>query len=242
MKIAWCDDRAALGSLAADRVGDLLAARPEAVLAVPTGHTPLGLYAELVRRRDAAQIRLDRARYFNLDDYRGLAEDHPLSYARFLRRHLFAPACIPDTQIRLLRANAADADAECRDYDACIERAGGIDLAILGLGVNGHIAFNEPGASWGSRTHVVTLDDQTRTTHREQTGGTHMIPLQGITMGVATIREARRILLLVCGTAKAAALNALLRGSADPRWPVTSLLDHPHLQVMAEAALRPRPA
>jgi glucosamine-6-phosphate deaminase len=242
MKINWCEDRAAMGALAADRVCDLLGARPDAVLALPTGHTPLGLYAELVRRCDAGQVQLDHARYFNLDDYRGLAEDHPLSYARFLRRHLFVPARIAETQIRLLQGNAADVDAECRDYDARIAQAGGLDLAILGLGVNGHIAFNEPGASWNSRTHVVTLDAQTRATHREQAGDAHMIPLQAITMGVATILEARRILLLVSGTSKRPALDALLRGTQDPRWPVTSLLGHPQLQVMADSALRPQPA
>jgi glucosamine-6-phosphate deaminase len=242
MKIHWCTDRAALGALAADRVCDLLDARSDAVIALPTGHTPLGLYAELVRRVDAGQLRLDRARYFNLDDYRGLADDHPLSYARFLRRHLFLPARIPEAQYRLLQGNAVDAQAECRAYDAAIGAAGGIDLAILGLGVNGHIAFNEPGAAWDTCTHVVTLDAQTRATHREQVGGAFEIPAQGITMGVATIRAARRILLLVAGSAKQPALDALLRGTADPRWPVTSLLGHPQLQVLAEAALRPLPA
>jgi glucosamine-6-phosphate deaminase len=225
-----------------ERLCDLLGTKPDAVIALPTGHTPLGLYAELVRRSDAGQLRLDLARYFNLDDYRGLAEDHPLSYARFLRRHLFAPARIPETQVRLLQGNAPDAQAECLAFDAAIDRAGGIDLAILGVGVNGHIAFNEPGAAWTSCTHVVTLDAQTRATHREQAADAHAIPLQGMTMGVATIRAARRILLLVSGKAKQPALEALLRGTADARWPVTSLLGHPQLQVMAEVALRPRPA
>ena len=242
MKITWCEDPASLGALAADRVCDLLATRPDAVLALPTGQTPLGLYAELVRRVDAGQLRPDRARYFNLDDYLGLADDHPLSYARFLRRNLFVPARIPDAQVRLLQGNCADPQRECADYDASIAAAGGIDLAILGLGVNGHIAFNEPGASWQWRTHVVVLDAQTRATHREQTGGIHEIPRQGITMGVATIREARRVLLLVSGKAKQAAFDALVRGQADPRWPVTSLLGHPQLHVMADAVLRQRPA
>jgi len=242
VKITWCENPAALGALAADRVCDLLAKRPEAVLALPTGHTPLGLYAELVRRVDAGQVRMDRARYFNLDDYLGLTDDHPLSYARFLRRNLFVPARIPDSQVRLLQGHAADPQRECAEYDAAIAHAGGLDLAILGLGVNGHIAFNEPGASWLWRTHVVTLDAQTRATHREQNGGAHEIPEQGITMGVATIREARRVLLLASGKAKQAAFDALVRGLPDPRWPVTSLLGHPQLQVMADAALRPPPA
>jgi glucosamine-6-phosphate deaminase len=242
MNLRWCPDRATLGARAADVVCEALADAPDAAVALPTGHTPLGLYAELVRRCDAGQLRLGRARFFNLDEYLGLAPEHPLSYARFLRRHLFLPARVPEPRIRLLRGDAPDPGAECRAYDAAIDAAGGIALAILGLGVNGHIAFNEPGSAWDTRTHVVALDAQTRATHREQAGAGHAIPEKGITMGVASIRAAPRILLLVAGGAKQAALDALLRGRPDPRWPVTSLLGHPRLEVLADAALRPAPA
>ena len=239
MNFLWSENPQAFGRLAADAVAEELATRPNAVIALPTGQTPLGLYAELVHRVDAGGLRLERARYFNLDDYLGLPQDHPLSYAGFLHRNLLTPARIPAAQVRLLQGDAPDSAAECAAYDQCITSRGGIDLAILGLGVNGHIAFNEPGSDWRGATRVVDLDDQTRRTHREQTGGRYPIPEQGLTMGIGTLRAARRILLLVSGQPKRRAFEALLRGVPDPAWPVTSLLGHPALRVVADAALRP---
>jgi glucosamine-6-phosphate deaminase len=236
--IRWCADRTALGALAADVLAEVVAQKPHAAIALPTGQTPLGLYGALVQRCRAGELRLDRARFFNLDEYLGLGPQHPLSYAGFLRRQLFDPAGIAMGQVRLLQGDADEPGAECRAYDAAIAGIGGIDLAILGLGVNGHIAFNEPGSAWDTRTHLVQLDAQTRATHAEQAGGRQRIPEKGITMGIATIRAAPRVLLLVTGPAKQAALDALLRGLPDPRWPVTSLLGHARLQVLAEAALR----
>jgi glucosamine-6-phosphate deaminase len=137
-----------------------------------------------------------------------------------------------------LRGDAVAIEAECRDYEAAIAAAGGLDLAILGLGVNGHIGFNEPGSDWSAPTHGVTLSPETRATHLAQTQGRFPIPQHGITVGISTIVAAREILLLVAGGAKARALAAFRRGIPDPQWPVTALLTHPHLTVLAEAALQ----
>jgi len=219
-------------------VAALLARKPDAVIALPTGQTPLGLYAEWAARAAAKQLSVAQARFFDLDDYLGRSADHPLSYARFLREHFFVPAGVPTEHIRLLRGDAVAIEAECRDYEATIAAAGGLDLAILGLGANGHIGFNEPGSDWSAPTHVVTLSPETRATHRAQTQGKFAIPEHGITVGISTIVAARKILLLVAGGAKALALAALRRGIPDPQWPVTALLTHPHLTVLADAELQ----
>jgi glucosamine-6-phosphate deaminase len=208
------------------------ARKPDLVVALPTGRTPLGLYSQLRQR----PVCFDRVRWFNLDEYVGLAPVDPLSYAYFLRDNFFRGLSVPLTNIRLLRGDAPDLLVESEDYDRAIQQAGGLDLAILGLGANGHIAFNEPGARWNRATHVVELSEQTRATNSEQQGNT--VPGLGITMGIATLRSARQVLLLVSGETKRTALQALLSGYPDPQWPVTSLLDHPALMVIADEGLR----
>lgn len=233
MHLARCNSRGTLDVLAADRVNAVLARKPHAALALPTGQTPVGLYALLSARAAAGAISFARTWLFNLDEYVGLAPDHPRSYGRFLGRHLLERVDVADKRVRLLRGDASDLAAECRSYDAAIAKVGGIDLAILGLGANGHIAFNEPGADSTAGTHVVALSAQTRAVHQRQAGGIAKLPRRGLTMGVRTLASAREILLLVAGTGKQRALQALLRGRATPRWPVTYLHDHPHLTVLS---------
>ena len=236
--ILWCRSGGDFSCAAADQVAALLERKPEAVIALPTGQTPLGLYAELVARATAQRLSVAQGRFFNLDDYLGLNGDHPLSYARFLREHFLQPAGVPQEHIRLLQGDAVGIEAECRDYEAAIAAAGGLDMAILGLGTNGHIGFNEPGSDWSAQTHVVSLSQETRATHVAQTQGKFAIPERGITVGISTIVAAREILLLAAGGAKARALAAFRAGIADPNWPVTALLAHPDLTVIAEAELQ----
>jgi glucosamine-6-phosphate deaminase len=236
--ILWCRGGSEFSRAAADHVASLLARKPEAVIALPTGQTPLGLYGELVARAAAKRLSAAQARFFNLDDYLGLNVDHPLSYARFLREHFLMPAGVPEEHIRLLQGDAVGIEAECREYEAAIAAAGGLDLAILGLGTNGHIGFNEPGSDWSAQTHVVRLSPETRATHVAQTQGKFAIPEYGITVGISTIVAAREILLLVAGDAKARALAAFRGGIRDSKWPVTALLTHRNLTVLAEAELQ----
>ena len=238
MQLVWCDPPASLDSLAVDQLLGALARKPDLCVALPTGRTPLGLYSALRARAGSPEVSFARARWFNLDEYVGLAADDPASYAHFLRVHLFQGLQIADTHIRLLRGDAPDLTAECRDFEASIDRAGGLDLAILGLGRNGHIAFNEPGSSWDESTRVVELTEQTRASNAQHQGGASPIPPCGVTMGVATLRRAREVLLLVSGEGKRDALNALRRGQPDRQWPVTSLVDNPALTVIADGRLR----
>jgi glucosamine-6-phosphate deaminase len=217
---------------AADWVTGHLHDEPRSVLALPTGHTPLGLYSELIARSQAGTVSLETARIFNLDEYCGLPQSDPHSYAASLHEHLITPLALAAGQVRLLRGDAADMEAECRDYDAALADCGGIDLCILGLGVNGHVAFNEPGSPWDLGTHVVHLSHATRAAHERLARAPWRIPAWGVTMGIKTLRESRHILLLIAGTHKEAARAAVHAGVADIDWPATSLLAHPSLTVI----------
>ena len=235
----WVDTPAQFDAQAAQVVAQALELNPKATVALPTGRTPEGLYAELLRRGAQGAVELGSARYFNLDEYVGLGPRDPASFAAYLQQRFLQPALVPASQVRLLRGDAADSAGECRDYDAAIAAAGGIDLAILGLGANGHIAFNEPGADWNCRTHVARLTAQTRAAGGG--GSADGVPALGITMGIATLREATQVLLLVAGDSKRAALAAFGAGRALPEWPVTALIDPPRLTVVCDRSLRTPP-
>jgi glucosamine-6-phosphate deaminase len=238
MRLAWCDNPDTFNDLAADQVSRALTRKPNAAIALPTGQTPLGLYAQLRSRARSNLLSFARAHIFNLDEYVGLSAADPMSYAHYLHVNLIDAVKAPPGNVCLLRGEAPDLDAECRAYDAAVTAAGGLDLAILGLGSNGHIAFNEPSTSWDATTHIVELSAETRNAHRQQLDASRPIPTHGLTLGIANIRQAREVLLLVSGPAKQQALAALRQGLPDPGWPVTSLLDHPYLTVVAEARLK----
>jgi glucosamine-6-phosphate deaminase len=217
---------------AADITARRLTDKPQLTLALPTGRTPVDFYAELVKRSRAGELSLAHAQLFNLDEYCGLPATDPHSYAAFLHQHLVTPLQLPQSQVRLLRGDAADLEAECRAYDAALDACGGIDLCVLGLWTNGHIAFNEPGCTWDQRTHIVNLSHFIRAEHQRQATSAWEIPSRGITMGIHDLLAARQILLLICGARKQAALAALYRGVADVNWPVTCLLEHPNITVI----------
>lgn len=228
---------AQLADEAARRVSGLLRRNPQAVVALPTGATPRGMYERLAALHQAGDFSGRAARFFDLDEFVGLGPDDPRSYGAYLRRHFLERIDASPERVRLLRGDAPDLAVECRDFDRAIEAAGGIDLAILGLGTNGHIAFNEPGADWQGTTHRVTLAAATRHAQRPQFARDADVPREGLTMGLRTIREARAILLLVAGAGKAAGLAAILGGRRDPNWPVTAILDHTDLAVLADRRL-----
>ncbi len=223
---------AEFSNAAADVIAAELEENPHAVLALPTGNTPIGLYAELVRRSADGLVNLADARVFNLDEYAGLPASDPHSYSAFLHRHLIDPLALKPDRVRLLRGDGLDLEQECRAYDAALAAAGGVDLCVLGLGVNGHIAFNEPGSDWERTTHVVQLSQATRAAHERQAVSPWHIPERGLTMGIRSVLDSRSVLLLIAGGGKELAKAAFYRGEPEPAFPVTCLSTHPKLTVI----------
>jgi glucosamine-6-phosphate deaminase len=219
-------------------VADLLRVRGErgAALALPTGETPRGVYAELVRRHREHGLSFRHATTFGLDEYWPMAPDDPRSFRHFLDEHLLGRVDIePAQRFHLDGAVAAGRVAhEAARFERALARAGGLDLALLGLGRNGHIAFNEPGAPRDSRTRLVTLDDRTRLDLARAFGGADAVPRQALTMGVATLLAARRVVLVALGAHKAEVVARMLGGPVGPDCPASFLREHPDVLVVLD--------
>ncbi|HEY3547320.1 MAG TPA: glucosamine-6-phosphate deaminase [Propionicimonas sp.] len=228
---------AQLAALAADAVERLLRAKPDAVLGLATGSSPLRVYDELARRHAASGLSFARARGFMLDEYLGLPADHPERYRTVIERDLvsrvdFAPGAVqgPD-------GLAGDLPAACAAYEAAIVDAGGVDLQILGIGTDGHIAFNEPGSSLASRTRIKTLTRQTREDNARFFGGDlDKVPHHCLTQGLGTIMAARHLVLLATGRHKAEAVHQLVEGPVSAMWPATIMQLHPYATVLVDDA------
>ncbi len=213
MEVVILSSPGEVAAMGAQVVAGLLRRTPEAVLALPTGRTPQPFYAELVRLYREEHLSFARATTFNLDEYVGLAADHPASFRRYMEQALFAEVDLSPERIHVPDGLAADIPASCAAYEAAIAAAGGLDLALLGLGADGHIAFNEPTSSLGSRTRLKTISEGTRAANQPAFGA-EPVPHHVITMGIATILAARRCVLLATGERKAAAARENRRGSA----------------------------
>ena len=199
------------------------------VLGLATGKTPLPLYRELVRLHREEGLSFLNVITFNLDEYFGLLPTHPRSYRTFMRENLFDHIDIrpENTHIPAGNLDPGDIGPHCRAYEALIREAGGIDLQILGIGRTGHIGFNEPGAGRGSRTSLVRLDRMTRADAAGDFGGADRVPSHAITMGCGTILEARHIILMAWGAAKAAIVAQAFREAVSDEVPASYLQEHP---------------
>jgi glucosamine-6-phosphate deaminase len=224
---------------AADLVAETLAATPDAVLGLPAGNTPRPLYAELVRRHRGGALSFARASGFNLDEYAGLPADHPASFRRFLDEQLYRQIDLLPARAHAPDGLAADLAAECARYERAIAEAGGLDLVLLGIGGNGHIAFNEPPAAFASRTRLVALTEATRAVAAAGFGATP-VPTHALTMGVATILAARRCVLLAFGAGKAEAIARMLAAPPTPDVPASALQLHANATVIVDAAAASR--
>jgi glucosamine-6-phosphate deaminase len=241
MKVLILPTMDAAISRAADSIATVVATS-RCTLGLATGATMVPLYAELVTRYLNGQLSFAQATTFNLDEYVGLAPDHAGSYRRYMAEVLFDLTDMRPSHAHLPRGDALDPKAEAIAYEARIVRAGGIDLQLLGLGQNGHIGFNEPTSSLGSRTRIKTLTDSTRQANRPNFDNADDVPCYAITMGIATILEARACVLLATGAAKAQAVAAMIEGPVAAICPASALQMHPQTTVFideeAASALR----
>jgi glucosamine-6-phosphate deaminase len=227
------DDYEALSNRAARILLEAIHEDPRAVLGLPTGRTPAGMYRHVVAECAREYHCFRDVTTFNLDEYAGIPREHPGSYFTFMKQHLFDHIDVDPARTHIPDGSAPDLAAECARYEAAIKAAGGLGLTFLGLGRNGHIAFNEPGTPFDSRTRVVELTESTRRANADFFRGFE-VPARALTMGIGTIMESRRIVLLASGTGKDAALARLETLDIDPSFPASALWDHDDVTVLVD--------
>ncbi len=219
---------------AAKAVARLVREKPDCVLGLATGRTPLRLYQELIRLHRDEGLDFSRVHTFNLDEYVGLGATHPQSYRHFMDTEFFRHINIHPGNTHLPDGCAIDLRAECRSYEERIKDCGGIDLQVLGLGANGHIGFNEPTGSLGSRTWIKILSRQTILDNSDLFANPAEVPRHCVTMGIGTIMDARRCLLLAFGPKKARAVAAMIEGPVTATCPASALQYHPRTTAVVD--------
>ena len=236
MNITIVADYDAMSLRGADVVTEVLTRNPSCALCLPTGNTPLGMFRILIDRVTNGTLNVAQAQWFLLDEYVGIDDDDPESLTGWLKREFLTPAGIPETNIHELPTKSGDLAGAARQYEADLQAAGGFELAVLGLGGNGHIAYNEPGATADSRTRVLTLTEESIEQARGYFEG-RTVPTQAISAGVATLLEARRIVLLVSGESKAGILRDAVYGPQTSDNPASFLqLAADRVEVVADEA------
>jgi glucosamine-6-phosphate deaminase len=232
------DDVQALAAALATGVRVALAEKPSLVLGLPTGRTPLPFYQAL---RAGPHADWSQVRTFNLDEFVGVAPSSPNSYRAYMQRELFGPAGVPADHVGFLDGCAPDLDAECERFEQAIAAAGGIDLMILGIGTNGHIGFNEPGPYLHARSHRAQLQPGTRQSNAAMFGGdVARVPEAALSMGMATILQARSVVLMATGAGKAGVVQAMMDGHITTAVPASFLQLHPRATVMLDRAAASR--
>jgi glucosamine-6-phosphate deaminase len=228
MRLWAREDPAAAVQLAADLIAEFVRQEPRATLALPTGRTMIPLYAELAKRHQAGELHLAEAAAFNLDELVLPFFPHPASFATYMEHHGWEPIGLDRNRCDIPNPQAPDLEQECRRYDAAIAAAGGFDLAIVGVGADGHVAYNLPGEPLQT-THSVTLPDEVASTLDLPAAAR---PLRAITIGFAPLLRARRLLMLATSPEKRAAIERVIDGPDDPAWPCSLLWDHPDFDLV----------
>jgi glucosamine-6-phosphate deaminase len=236
MEVVIVPDAAAGGELIAEAIADLIVRKPEALLGVATGSTPLPIYRALAARVAAGTLDVTRLRVCQLDEYVGLPAGHPESYRSVIAREVLEPLGLGLGCFLGPDGTSPDIPAACVEYDTSLKAAGGVDLQILGIGTDGHIGFNEPCSSLASRTRIKTLTPQTREDNARFFGSLDEVPHHVITQGIGTILEARHLVLLATGAGKAEAVAATVEGPLAALVPASALQLHPHATIVVDEA------
>lgn len=236
LKAVIVNDYQELSRLAAAEVLKQLKKNKASVFGLATGATPLGLYRELVRANEDGVISFKKAKTFNLDELVGVSPADRGSLFHYMRVNFFSKVDLPHESINFLHGLAHDWKKECLSYERKIKQAGGIDLQILGIGLDGHIGFDEPGTSFRSRTARVKLKLITRQVQAKNFSGTRAVPKFGLSMGISTIMQAKKIILLASGKEKVEVIESALRGKITPKLPASVLQRHPNCLVILDKA------
>lgn len=235
MKLRLFDSEQQAASACAAHLAEAVRERPSLVLGLPTGRTPLNVYRELVALSARGALDLSRASTFNLDEFFALPPEDAGSFRAYMERHFFQHVNLPRERIHFLDGSAPDAEAECSRYDAELAEAGGLDLVLLGIGANGHIAFNEPADGLRAPCHRVKLGRETRQANAGLFGDdASRVPLEALTLGMAAILQAKRAVLLAFGAEKAEAVAAMVEGPVTPRCPASFLQLHRDAEVWVD--------
>jgi len=239
VQLTIVDDYDALSRAGAELMADVIRERPNAAIILATGETPMGIYRELAARRQRDGLDTSRLRIFQLDAYVGLGADDHRSLYGWMKRSFLDPLGVPDANVVRLPGNAADPEAACRAYDAAVQTAGGIDLAVLGLGPNGHLGFNEPPVDADAPTRIVTLTPASIESNARYWGGSDQVPQRALTAGMSILLAARQTLLVVSGAHKRAILRRAVEGPITPDVPASYLRHAANVTVLADKVAWP---
>ena len=234
MRIVIAKDYDELSKKAANLLASQITLKPNSVLGLATGSTPVGAYNELVRIYKEGDINFTEVVTFNLDEYYGLDKENPQSYYYFMMENLFKHVNMNKRNIHIPNGRAKDIELECVEYENRIKQAGGIDLQLLGIGRNGHIGFNEPDVKFEAQTHLVTLDEDTIEANSRFFTALDEVPRKAISMGIKTIMHSRKIILLASGEEKAETINSMINGKITPELPASVLQLHPDVVVLLD--------
>jgi len=223
-----------MGKKAASLVSSQIILKPDSVLGLATGGTPLGMYKELINLYNKKEIDFKLVKTFNLDEYFGIGKENDQSYYYYMINNFFKFIDLPEKNINMPNGSAKDIAEECSRYEKAIKAAGGIDIQVLGIGTNGHIGFNEPDINFEAQTHLVKLEESTIKANSIYFENIEEVPTSAVSMGIKTIMNSRKIVLLASGLAKADAIYGLVKGKINPNLPASILQLHPDVTLIID--------
>lgn len=236
MKIIVTKTYEELSRKAANLFASQLILKPNSVIGLATGSSPIGMYQELIRIYNAGDIDFEEVVSFNLDEYIGLSPDNEQSYHYFMEQNLFSHINLRPENIHIPSGIALDMEVAAKTYDKMIEEAGGIDIQVLGIGNNGHIGFNEPDVKFEARTHIVELEQDTIEANARFFNAIEEVPTKAISMGIKNIMQSRKIVLVATGEGKAKAVQGMIEGPITPELPASVLQLHPDVTIILDEA------
>lgn len=234
MRVILCNDYEEMSARGAELIAEQVMKKPDCTLGLATGSTPVGVYEKLVEMFDEGRIDFERVTTFNLDEYYPISQKDPQSYYRFMQENLFSKVNVPAENINIPNGEAKDPDEECKRYDKKLSDNGGVDLQLLGIGINGHIGFNEPNEALCTTTHCTNLTESTIQANSRFFESAELVPTKALTMGIGSILSAKTIVIMANGKNKHEAVSALMSSDITTEIPATILKVHPDVVLICD--------